>query len=363
MRHQDAFPQLDGTLRRITSLLERAEHPLTPEHEAASCRAKAEQLMKDYRIDEQNLIAQDQFAIVPILKKIELCPYFEGDATVVTFDFTNHYYSIFLRIAEHCGIRTNVKVQRVKENGDRWFFIAHCVGYDSDLRYAELIWLNARMAFGASVDPKVERDLSEEENIYRLRTAGIPRKDIAEMIWGFWNHSNSAKIAKIYKAECEKRGHPPAMNGRGINNKLYRQVFADEFHLRIYRRLLDMQDGAMSTGGALDLAGRSEKVDEKFFDLFPEMRPRDPEPAPEPTPEEAEKARKSLARSKGPTKAQMRKWEQLTYGSAAKAGRDSGRRAAESVVLTRSAPRTGRVKSTQDQGTEPNAGALSAGDG
>jgi hypothetical protein len=210
----------------------------------------------------------------------------------------------------------------------------------------------------------VEANLTEAENIYRLRTAGIPRKDIAEMIWGFWNHSNSAKVATIYKAECEKHGHPPAMSGRGIDNKMYRKVFADEFYYKISERLREMADGALGTAGIMDISGRAEKVEEKFYDIFPGMRPQ-PLVFTEPTAEEAEAARKRLAKVKGPTKAQMKKWERETYGAAAVAGRASGERAAESVVLTRTAERTGRVESTQDddRSTKPNAGALPASDG
>lgn len=39
--------KLENMKRRITALLDRAEHPNTNEHEAASAREKAEELMKE----------------------------------------------------------------------------------------------------------------------------------------------------------------------------------------------------------------------------------------------------------------------------------------------------------------------------
>ena len=45
---------------RVAKLFERADHPSTPEHEAAACRERAEQIMRENRISQAMLHLTDE---------------------------------------------------------------------------------------------------------------------------------------------------------------------------------------------------------------------------------------------------------------------------------------------------------------
>lgn len=336
----------DRAIRLVSKLLAKAEDPATPAVEKENIEENIKRLVEQYRIDEQNLIARDQFSIVPVTRDIVMCPlFFEGSP--ILFDFTGFYYSMFLSVCQHTGLRNVLKTDKID---GRWQYVGQVVGYDSDIRYAEMIWMNIRMTFIASVDVRVNPKLTDEENIYLMRSAGIVRKDVAAALWGEWTHSNSAKVAKVYEAECRKRGQAPAVSGRGVSKKLFREIFAREFMVTIQRRLIRMADGTMGTAGVLDIAGREQKVEDKFYEIFPDLRPKPMtmDPNAEPAPE-AEKARKRVSKRVGPTKAEMREWDRRTNSSAALAGSAAGVAAAKSVVFTRTADSTGRVESDQNQ--------------
>jgi hypothetical protein len=349
--------KLERAIRIVTGLLAKAEHPNTNAEEADAFRTKAEDMMKQYRIDEQNLIAEDQFSITPVYREIVICSYFEPDSAIL-FDFTTNYYTMFIAVCNHTGLRCALEYKKID---GRYQLVGQVVGYESDIRYAELIWMNIRMTFIARVDVRVDRSLSDEENIYRMRSAGVVRKDVAEALWGKWTHSNSARVAKIYEAECERRGEVPAVSGKGVSKKLFREIFAERFMWRIYDRLKRMSDGVMGTAGTLDIAGRQEKVEAAFYEKFPEQKPKPINT--EPLTDEASKARAQIAKPRKVTQAMRREWDRRENSSAALAGRSAGEAAADSVVFTRSADRTERVSSGPAQSTTPDGGALPAIEG
>lgn len=312
---------LDAVLEKIQKLLAKSESSTFPA-EAAAFREKAELMMREYRVKEENLIAKDQFSLAPITRVITLL---ETDS-----DFYKSYWLLFRYICDHTGVISQSRwvynpVTRETELG------ATMVGYESDIGYAEMLWLSARLAFLASIEPDYNPKISIEENIYILRSSGLPRKDVAEKIWGHWTQTNSAKVAKIYKEECARRGEEPALNGRQVSAKTYREVFAREFVWRVYDRLQEARDAALKIGGALDLSGRADRVQEAFWVAFPDLRP-DPEPESPPTSETSgKKPRKKLPEWE--TVAGRAKFQRLHNSPAALAGRAAGINAGDKVAI------------------------------
>lgn len=313
---------LEKMMNRIAALIAKAEST-THEAEAATYRAKAEELMRKYQLAEEDLIATDQFAILPIMRKIRLSEY--------ASPYRHFHNWMFTPIAKHTGIRF---VQRYEESG----YTAYAVGYDSDLRYAEFLFNAARLMMISRLEPTVDLSLSDAENVYRLRTAGIERNRIAQMMWsadlGKAGHSAHAKVGKLYREACEARGEDATVSGRQISASTYREVYAREFVTQIYWRLQDARNAVDSLTGTLVPAGRAARVEEEFYRLFPEQRPA---PAPE-APETNGKPQKSKALSKS-AKAQVHR----LYGSpTARRAAKAGREAADSVAIERVA-RAGRL--------------------
>lgn len=254
-----------SVLHKIRKLLDTADHPNTTPEMAATYRAKAEHLMREYRVEEEQAVAQDPQAMAPVTQQMDITD---------SAEFGQQYYSLFHWIAEHCGVR--VRAAWAYDPTRRVSVIkATVVGYASDIRLAELLYTNARIAFSEHLEPKPEPG-KDQLNCYRMRRAGMERNRIANILWGsaFDDGPAHGKVAKLYKAECEVRGEKPALSGRGVNAKLYRTEYADAFAFRIYSRLREARQGADKIGGLPALHGRQERVDEAFYAIYPDARPK-----------------------------------------------------------------------------------------
>lgn len=343
--------KLDAMMARVGKLLAVAEDSATTPEAAANYREKAESLMRDYRIAEEDVIAQDAGAILPTSKKVELL---EDRGS----DFTYQYQSMWYGIARHCGLRSVIRWEVSPESG-AYAMVATAVGYASDIRYAELLWVSARMMFGSRLEPVMDRSIPEAEMVYRLRSSGIERNRIAKMMWGEATHSNNAKVTRLYVRACAERNEDPAVAGRSVSAKDYRTVYAREFVSRLARRLRAAQDAADSIGGGIQLHGREERVDEAFYERFPSYRPTpEPEVTEEAKPEEpcakCAKAKTGKCRDHRTyslTKADLRRVDRMYYSETARRAAGAGRDAADLVELSRTADRASRIEERREEGT------------
>ena len=317
-------------LARIRKLLDLAEHPNTPSGEADGARAKAEHLMREYRVKEEQAIAADPQSLLPVTQQMDVT---ESD------EFGSHYATLLAWVADHVGIRVR---SAYSWSGRTYVVKATVVGYESDIRLAGLLFTQARMAFSEHLEPRPDASLSDQVNCYRMRRAGLERNRIANQLWGsaFNDGPAHGKVAKLYKAECAERGETAALSGRGVNAKLYRKNYADGFLNRFYGRLRKAREGADRLGGLPALHGRTERVNEAFYEIYPDARPVPAgEVAPAPKSGKAPKPYR-------PTKADERRWERANRPEA-RAARAAGRDAADSVALDGSEP-TQRLDERQE---------------
>ena len=255
-----------GMLAKIRGLLDTAESLRAQGNEAAAdtYEAKAHALREKYAVEEEALIASDPTSVLPIYAEITLV----GTGS----PFQQEYVNMFHYVAKHCGIR---KVYEWKHTPGQGYAVTACVvGYESDIRYAELIYTNARLVFMEKLEPKVLPHLSEQVNVYRLRAAGIERVRISDLLWGNREKANLSKVGRLYKAECKARGEEALLAGRGVTGKVYREQYATEFVWTLDRRLRRAQDSAGQYGGGLVLHGRADRVDEAFYERYPHLRPK-----------------------------------------------------------------------------------------
>jgi Protein of unknown function (DUF2786) len=334
---------LNKIMGMVQNLLARADDPRMefPE-EAEAFRAKAEQLMREYRIAEEDLIAADQIEIQPEVHELWLGPQYDltrgsagGGQNLKGNSFYNEWYSLAYTAGAHAGVKVNYRWGRNPETNEKGIF-AVLVGYPGDLRLAELIYTNARIVFGERLEPKPDPTLSDQVNAYRLRNAGITRDRVAKLLWGETSGARAALVGRYYKEECALRDETPVLDGRGINAALYRdqyaQAFVDEFSIRLRRA----RDAADSVGGALVLHGRPERVLERFYEVFPELRPQPKTEVAEQ--EQAVPAKKGRARRPYWDTAAGRRDYERRYSGVAVAGRSAGEAAAKEVPLDRPTP-------------------------
>lgn len=319
----------------IRSLLALAEHPNTPVEEARQAQAKAEGLMREYRVSEEEALAVDPGSVLPITFKIVLRSAGQGGS-----ELTSYVYDIFGLIARHCGVRFHIN--RLAD----WSTEATVVGYEGDVRYAEFLWTASYLMFSTRIDPTWSPNRSEDDNIFMLRQAGIPRGQIADMAWG--NGKDAAarsKVQRIYVRECARRGETPLATGLGFQSSSYRTAYADSFVTTLSSRLRVARDAANSVAGLPVHHGRQERVDEAFYGVFPKLRP-DTSPVPawvDPRTEcpKCAKAKSgacndhSYMRERAWTQADQRRQDTRLYGASARAGRGAGSTAAQGVNVQR----------------------------
>lgn len=251
----DEPKNLDAILRRIQALLAQADHPNTGPLEAQAFRDKAEQLMTKYRIEESEAAARGEApSLKPVVRTVVICDYRSR--------YAMQYRYIFAYAMDHAGVKS-VYMRKGEE------YLGEAVGFESDVRYAEMLYTAARLVFQDRMEPRIDQSLSDQENVYRLRRSGVERRVVGEMMG--WQKSAS-KVSRLYEAECKRRGEDPIVSGKGFDVKTYRKAycnsFTDEFWNRLYMaRLHRGQDGAIV------LRSRQEEVDEAFYQRYPHLRP------------------------------------------------------------------------------------------
>lgn len=311
---------------------------------AASYEAKAKLLMRDYQVAEEDAIAENPLAALPIEKLVVLFTGFK------VWEMRDAMENAMRAICRHAEVR--MVITGLGEDGTDPGVGAVLVGYEGDVRYAEYLWTSVMMQFVTRIDPVWDATLPEAENIFRLRNAGHERRVIADQAWGLYSGklaANRSKVQRIYLRECAARGVTPAATGLGFQAELYRNAFAESFVQTLRDRLREARDAAAAMGGLPSLHGRSERVDEAFYARYPHMRPETSEEraarvarlADMPIPEPCERCAKNTSGTcrahpyRGWTKAQEERYNRRHTSASAYAGNVQGDQAAREVRLAR----------------------------
>ena len=283
--------KLERMLAKVRALLERAEHPNTPPAESSLCRDKAEAMMFRYRIDEAMLASKPDTQILVKWARIVVCNW--------RSEYRDFYYGIMESVIAHVGCRGVIKYKR-EEGADHPIYEAHFVGFPSDIRTVDLLFTSAQLAFQTRLEPKYRPELSDQENAYWMRKAGMEGWRIAMAIWGVREDKHLYAARRLFKQEALARGEDPSeLLGQGNSMAVYRSSYANGFYSELRSRLARMRLSRSDEGG-LVLAGRTEKINEAFWAEYPEYRPPAPLPPAEGDEEaedEAEEGEPSVARS------------------------------------------------------------------
>lgn len=349
---------------KIGKLIAMAEDETLSAEARIAYREKAELLMREYRISEEQTIAGDQFSILPGRFEVVLM-----ESNAYLNDLRDDYVSLWREIARHAGVRSVVEFRwsdKPYHNYDECQLVAVVYGYEIDVHIAEFYWTAARLVFMTRIDARPQSTLTDQENCYFMRNSGMSRIDIAAALWGEETRLKAAphaRVQNLYLAECATRGEEPRVAGRGIQVKAYREAYANSFVSEFGWRLREARDAADSKGGVIDLAGRSERVDEAFYAAYPGRRPMTAEQQAEAQAKWAAEAEAELAdceackTTKSKTgkckrhrpveysEADYRRWDRKQNGPEARAGRANGAAAARAVNVERTAgPRTQRTE-------------------
>jgi Protein of unknown function (DUF2786) len=278
--------ELSSVLTKVRALIEKAEHPSTEPAEAAIYRAKADEMMEKYAIEEwQALKDAGRANTRPDRIKIDIG---EWD-----FPFLDRMADLVYVVARYCRCTSIwMKGSGYEAWGSYPARQEYCwvYGYESDLRYFELMYTTLNVHMAGAIFPKPDPTLTEGENIRELRNAGLAWNDIAAAYgWKlvkrdgrnttYQNADGERKVwAKVvgrikseYAREIRRRGEQPFSLGRGGAAYANFQLNAIAGYIaRINQRLYEQMD-RRGTGAEIVLRDRSQNIAAAVTEDFPEM--------------------------------------------------------------------------------------------
>jgi hypothetical protein len=265
--------KLRKIMARVEHLLLIADNPTTIPAEAEIARNQAETYMTQYRIAESKLdtVEKARMGIRPTHRKIVVC---RSDS-----EFSQQYNAMLSYVTHHVD---GFAVSSWDYSDNEHVLVFDIFGFESDIAYAEMLWNAMRLAFSQKLEPTLDPNKDEIDNVYAMRCAGMERARIGLIMgWGGEGTKGPGKVTRLFKKGCERHGDDPTvLLGKGNNVKTYRRSFADAFKDEMWSRLYNLRSQrGLDSDGTLVLANRKDEVMELLYTTYPNLRPsKDPMP-------------------------------------------------------------------------------------
>lgn len=248
-----------GLMRRIRSLIERAEHAGTPEHERQACLKKADALMFANAIDRATISAVKDKASG--IKKFDWEVPWESE-------FSAYISDIMRKVANHCRLKCASQYGKLV-----------VVGYEEDIMYGQMLWTTIHLEFARRINPSWDNNRTFDENVTLLKEAGKKWPEIGQISAANGHPgstTNAAWLRNAYRRQCLLEGREPVNHTQ--RHRAYRMSFAESFFATITRRLRELKATEENSITDRDrvlpaLRADSDKVDEVFWEHFPNLHP------------------------------------------------------------------------------------------
>lgn len=321
--------RLDDMMRKIEGLLATADsiNDTNPEM-AANYRANAERIMRKYKVEQEDLIKRGDL-------KVDGLNVMFKNVRVARWDspFMDVYVALISYAVWHTGCEA---VWAGTEDNERVLTI---IGYEADIRYTEALYMNARLVFADRMEPKPDPSLSDEDNVYRLRNAGMERARVGiAMGWGGEGTKGPGKVTRLYKRACAARGEDAVLTGKGLDVKVFRETYGEHFRNEFYNRLSAARIAVENEDGGLVLHGRKERIKEAMYQRWPNLRPK----------VASGEVAVPRVKTKAEERAEQRMWDRMYKDSlkkaerersvAGQAGKAAGRKAAQEININTGTP-------------------------
>lgn len=253
---------IDQAMSKVNALLRHADDPAnTPEAQEAY-RAKADALMFQYKIE--TLSAPEAFSTIkPISVSFPLAEAHNEHSVT--------YRLLAIYIAEHVGARYAFNIVRDEVSGYNMWAVT-LVGFESDVRYAEVLWHAAAVTYGSRMEPKITSNMPLDQAAFLLRQAGWEGHRVAVKLLGENTKSTRSRVRRLADTYAERTGQPTMA---GVDVKAYRDAYTTGFLGTLNERLYRLRAARGADSSGLVLANATEAVDEMFYTLYPHMRPSD----------------------------------------------------------------------------------------
>jgi len=284
--------ELSKALERVRQLIEKAEAPIaegaTPAEaeatriEQASARKLADKIMADYAIQEWQALKTGG-ATSAKTDRIKIDVGDGGDP------FLERLAALVNVVALHCRcVSIWMKGSGIKDYRKEYCWV---YGFQSDLRYFELLYTTLHLHMAGALLPSPDPALTMNENAYTFRQAGLNWIEIA-VAWGWYEVPREpgearnmyrnretgervswarsvGRIKKAALAEYAKRGEtPPRIPPSAALNFRYNAI--NGYIAKIGQRLREARS-EVGSGAEIVLRDRSQNVAAAVAEDFPNL--------------------------------------------------------------------------------------------
>jgi hypothetical protein len=279
--------ELDKVLDKIRALINKAESleasgDKLAMNEADACRKRADEMMQKYAVEEWQTVRAAPTAAKPTRIKIDLGdgdnPFLLEIATLV---------NIVAKFTKCSSIWMTGSGYQSYIQEYAWVY-----GYESDLRYFEMLFTVIHLHMGGAIFPKPDPNKTLGQNAYELHNAGLNWFDIAKAYGWYqvppapgeprdmyvnretnvrasWARS-IGRIKAAYSAEVSSRAEVP-LRIPPSGSETYRRNAAQGYLARINQRLREIS-GQRGSGAELVLADKSQNITAAMAEDFPKMK-------------------------------------------------------------------------------------------
>lgn len=282
----------EDTLRKIRALMAKADDRAVTPEESEVFRAKADELITRYAVEEFELISAGRQTTSPEFREVDISWWFDdsNQADVAARgqdDMRSLMYSLFSAVYDHARV---LLVPALTDYGLRTMKVA---GYPGDLDYADLLFTSLMMQLSTDVNPYPDPKADYFDNLKLLREAGLSWPEVyrrmaarnavpANVIASYPGQPDGQrdKMIRDYRALCKKFGVQQNYN----HYITFRRSFATGFVRQVITRLYSMRIAAErqhseTTGQEFALVIRDirKSIKEWLYEQRPDLRPK-PQP-------------------------------------------------------------------------------------
>jgi hypothetical protein len=271
---------IEDLLRRVQGLIDKGSRTEN-EFEARIFLAKADELMMKFSLDP-NLVLDPN-------RPNAARPVFDSrperrDVVILQDTVESEWYlnqaltRLFREVANHLFVRV------ADLNSKR----AVVFGYDVDINFLEMFFLKLKLHMFSNLFTSIDPEKPWEDCVvglknmghtweqvhYKMRGSGHPTYPYRDQ---HWERRMGVKFTAVSKAHAELHGTP---RNKSSNPDAWRADFVTGYISNIQSRLREMRAATMRDNPNLPdlVVGKKSKVEEAFYDEFPDMRPEPPHP-------------------------------------------------------------------------------------
>lgn len=261
-------------LEKVRKLIDKADDPAVGEHESDALRAKADELMLKYAIEQAELErVSRKHTEEPVSKRILV--------TDQKLAIRTQLCDLLYTLAKYN--RCQMVAHGYNDAGDFPLW-ATLVGFPTDIEFTEMLFTSLRLEIARNIHPKPDPRASYEDNLITLKEAGLKWADIFELLKSVgqaedpFTRNKAVRYTKDYTKACDERGRERMY----VQPVTHQRSWMAGFNWRISQRLAEerrrmedqFKDRVKTRVGGTDLVlrDRNQRVLEMYDHLFPNTR-------------------------------------------------------------------------------------------